>query len=184
MGRWRGMPRHWHCRCRNGLCGRSRPGHFRGVATVVTKLLNICRPDRAYFGEKDAQQLAVISRMVRDLDMPVVVRPCPTVREVDGLAMSSRNRRLTAEARAQAPALYRALTAAKEMVRGGDHDAAAIDAGIRRVLAEAPMGQIDYIEIVRADDLTPVAALEGETLIALAVKFGDVRLIDNIRVTA
>jgi len=167
-----------------GLCGRSRPGHFRGVATVVAKLLNICRPDRAYFGEKDAQQLAVITRMVRDLDLAVEIRPCPTVREADGLAMSSRNRRLSAEARAQAPALYRALIAAEEMVRGGERHAAVLERAVRNVLKEAPLGEVDYIEIVRADDLTPVATLEGETLIALAVRFGDVRLIDNVRVTA
>jgi pantoate--beta-alanine ligase len=167
----------------DGLCGRSRPGHFRGVCTVVSKLLNICRPDRAYFGEKDVQQLAVITRMVRNLDMRVDVVPCPTVREADGLAMSSRNRRLTPEARAQAPVLYRALSAARDLVLQGERDTATLDSAVRSILAEAPMGEIDYIEIVDAGDLTPVTAVAGECVIALAVKFGDVRLIDNIRVT-
>jgi len=167
-----------------GLCGRSRPGHFRGVCTVVTKLLNICQPHQAYFGEKDAQQLAVIKRMTRNLDMRVRIVPCPTVREPDGLAMSSRNARLTPEHRAQAPVLYRALTAAKDLVLAGEQDAAQLDAAVRTILAEAPAGEIDYVEIVDADDLTPVDHIEGETLIALAVRFGDVRLIDNMRVSA
>jgi pantoate--beta-alanine ligase len=166
-----------------GLCGRSRPGHFRGVCTVVTKLLAICQPDRAYFGEKDAQQLAVIQRMVRDLNTRVEIVPCPIVREADGLAMSSRNVRLTPEARAEAPALNRALQAAKAAVEGGERSAAVLDRIIRGVLTLAPLGEVDYIEIVRADDLTPVVVLEWTCLIALAVRFGDVRLIDNVRVT-
>ncbi len=175
-------------RLTEGLCGRSRPGHFRGVCTVVTKLLNICRPDRAYFGEKDAQQLAVVKRMVRDLNLRVEIVACPIVREADGLAMSSRNVRLSGEARAQAPALYRALSVARDLVREGKRDGAVLDAAalnqaIRAMLAEAPLGDVDYVEIVRADDLTPVATIAGECLIALAVRFGDVRLIDNIRVT-
>jgi len=150
----------------------------------VTKLLNICQPHQAYFGEKDAQQLAVIKRMTRNLDMRVRIVPCPTVREPDGLAMSSRNARLTPEHRAQAPVLYRALTAAKDLVLAGEQDAAQLDAAVRTILAEAPAGEIDYVEIVDADDLTPVDHIEGETLIALAVRFGDVRLIDNMRVSA
>ncbi len=167
----------------NGLCGRSRPDHFRGVCTVVTKLLCICQPDRAYFGEKDAQQLAVIRRLVRDLDLRTEVVPCPIVREPDGLAMSSRNARLSAEAREQAPVLYRALQAAKAAVAEGERDVPNIAGVIKTTLAEAPLGQIDYIEIVQADDLTPVGALAGTCLIALAVRFGDVRLIDNLRIT-
>jgi pantoate--beta-alanine ligase len=166
-----------------GLCGRSRPGHFRGVCTVVTKLFAICEPDRAYFGEKDAQQLAVIQRMVRDLNIPVEIVPCPIVREDDGLAMSSRNARLTPAARAQAPALNRALQAARAAVEGGERSATALDSIIRTVLAEAPMGEIDYVEIVRAGDLAPVTTIAGTCLVALAVRFGDVRLIDNVRVT-
>lgn len=168
----------------SGLCGRSRQGHFRGVCTIVTKLLNICRPDRVYFGEKDAQQLAVIRRMVRDLDMRVEIVPCPTVREADGLAMSSRNSRLTPPQRKQAPVLYRALTAARELVREGERDSAVVDGAIRSVLTEAPLGEVEYVEIVRADDLTPVDTIGGECLVALAVRFGDTRLIDNMRVSA
>jgi pantoate--beta-alanine ligase len=166
-----------------GLCGRSRPGHFRGVCTVVAKLLAICQPDKAYFGEKDAQQLAVIQRMVRDLNTRVEIVPCPTVREADGLAMSSRNVRLTPEARVQAPALNRALQAAKAAVEGGERSAAILDRIIRGVLTLAPLGEIDYVEIVRADDLTPVVMLEGTCLMAVAVRFGDVRLIDNARIS-
>ncbi len=170
----------------DGLCGRSRPGHFRGVCTVVTKLLNICGPDRAYFGEKDAQQLAVITRMVRDLDLRVAVVPCPTVREADGLAMSSRNARLTGEERAQASTLYRSLGAAKDLVDAGERNPAALEDAIRAVLVEADLGEVEYAEIVRVDDLTPVTAIEGTCLIAVAVKFGGsgTRLIDNIRVSA
>ncbi len=167
-----------------GLCGRSRPGHFKGVCTVVSKLLNICQPDRAYFGEKDIQQLAVIRRMARDLDMRVEIVPCPTVREPDGLAMSSRNVRLTPEQRAQAPALFRALSAGRDLVARGERNAATVRASILGLLAaEAALGEVDYVEIVAAGDLQPVARLSGETLIALAVRFGETRLIDNLRVT-
>ena len=150
---------------------------------MVTKLFNICRPDRAYFGEKDAQQLAVITRMTRDLDMRVQIVPCPTVREADGLAMSSRNVRLTPAQRKQEPALYRALRGAQDLVRGGERDVARLDVAVREILAEAALGEVEYVEIVRAGDLTPAATITGECLIALAVRFGDVRLIDNIRLT-
>jgi len=167
-----------------GLCGRSRPGHFRGVCTVVTKLFAICQPERAYFGEKDAQQLAVIKHMVRDLNLLVQIVPCPTVREADGLAMSSRNVRLAPEQRAQAPMVHRALEAARELVRKGERNAAVLAGAIRTVLAEAPLGEIDYVEIVDAGELTPVTTIAGECLIALAVRFGDVRLIDNLTVTS
>jgi pantoate--beta-alanine ligase len=166
----------------SGLCGRSRPGHFRGVCTVVAKLFAICHPDRAYFGEKDAQQLAVIKRMVRDLNTRVEIVPCAIVREADGLAMSSRNVRLTPEQRAQAPVLHRSLSAARAAIDAGKRDAAVLDGLMRAKLAEAPLGAIDYVEMVRADDLIPVRRIAGECLIALAVRFGDVRLIDNIRV--
>jgi pantoate--beta-alanine ligase len=166
-----------------GLCGRSRPRHFRGVCTVVTKLLNICQPDRAYFGEKDAQQLAVITRMARDLDLRTQIVPCPTVREAGGLAMSSRNARLSAAQRAQAPVLYKALREARDLVGEGERDPARLEAVVRALLAEATLGNVDYIEIVGANDLAPVATLAGRVLIALAVRFGDVRLIDNVRIT-
>lgn len=165
------------------LCGRSRLGHFRGVCTVVTKLLNICQPHRAYFGEKDAQQLAVITRMARDLDLRTQIVPCPTVREADGLAMSSRNTRLSAAQRAQAPVLYKALRAARDLVEEGERDPARLDSAARAILVEAPLGQVDYIEIVGADNLAPMVTLAGIILIALAVRFGDVRLIDNIWLT-
>jgi len=166
----------------DGLCGRSRPGHFRGVCTVVAKLLAICGPDRAYFGEKDAQQLAVIERMVRDLDLRVDIVPCPIIRESDGLAMSSRNKRLTREAREQAPSLYRALEAARAAVEAGERDVATLESLMRGVLAEASLAKIDYVEIVDAGSLASLEELRGTCLIGLAVRFGDVRLIDNIRV--
>lgn len=167
-----------------GLCGRSRPGHFRGVCTVVAKLFNICQPDRAYFGEKDAQQLVVVRRMVQDLNFPIEIVPCPTVREPDGLAMSSRNMLLTREQRQQAPALYKALKEADRLIKTGVKDTATLKEAIAAVLGEASLGQVDYIEIVDADTLAPVETVQGECLIALAVRFGEVRLIDNIRVTA
>jgi pantoate--beta-alanine ligase len=167
-----------------GLCGRSRPGHFRGVCTVVAKLFDICGPDRAYFGEKDAQQLAVIQRMARDLDLRVRIIPCPTVREADGLAMSSRNIRLSPEERAQAPALFGALGAARDLVLQGERDAAQLEGAMRSILAaEAPLGRVDYVEIVRADNLTPLSSVAGDCVVAVAVWFGGTRLIDNIRVT-
>ena len=164
-----------------GLCGRSRIGHFRGVCTVVTKLFNICLPDRAYFGEKDAQQLAVVRRMTRDLDVAVQVVGCPTVREEDGLAMSSRNLRLTEEQRAQAPVLYRALGAAKSAVEAGERDATTLTITTKQVLAGASLAEVEYVEIVDAASLQPIDQLAGECLIALAARFGDVRLIDNLR---
>ena len=164
----------------SGLCGATRPGHFRGVCTVVTKLLNICWPERAYFGRKDAQQLAVVQRLVRDLDLAAEIVPCSTVREADGLAVSSRNTRLTAEERAQAPVIYRALRVAEGYVRGGERDARVIEALVRRVLAEAGLCRVDYVEVVRADDLTSTTVVSGESLIAVAAWFGGTRLIDNI----
>jgi pantoate--beta-alanine ligase len=166
-----------------GLCGASRPEHFRGVCTVVAKLLTICRPERAYLGRKDAQQLAVIQRMVRDLDLGVDIVPCDTVRESDGLAMSSRNARLTAEERAQSTVLYRALRDAEESIRRGERDATALKGAIRAVLAEAGLGKIDYVEIVQLADLSPVTTVSGECLVAVAMWFGGTRLIDNIVVT-
>lgn len=168
----------------DGLCGASRPGHFRGVCTVVSKLFNICGPDRAYFGEKDAQQLAVVKKMVKDLDMRLEIVACPTVRESDGLAMSSRNVRLSPAERAQAPVLYRALGAARTAVENGERNARRLKAGIRVELADADLGKIDYVEIVDGNDLTPVETVAGPCLIALAVFFGSVRLIDNITVGA
>lgn len=163
-----------------GLCGASRPGHFRGVCTVVTKFFNICEPDRAYFGQKDAQQLAVIRRMVRDLNMRVEIVACPIVREPDGLAMSSRNAYLNDEERRQAIILNHALRTAEHLVTEGEHDAGIIQEAMMKVLASAPLARVDYVAIVDAADLLPVTVVTGECLIALAVWFGKTRLIDNV----
>lgn len=164
----------------SGLCGRSRPTHFRGVTTVVSKLLNIVQPDKAYFGQKDAQQLVVIQRMVQDLNMPVGIVPCPIVREADGLAMSSRNVYLSPEERQQALVLSRAIAAAGSWLEEGQRDGEAIRAGIRQIIATAPLAEIDYVEVVDGVNLEPLAVLQGPVLIALAVRFGKTRLLDNL----
>jgi pantoate--beta-alanine ligase len=168
----------------DGLCGASRPGHFRGVCTVVTKFFNICAPDRAYFGQKDAQQLAIIRRMVRDLNMPVEVVACPTVREADGLAMSSRNRYLGAEERVQAVVLNQTLRAVERLVGEGERDVAVLEAAMHTLIAAAPLAEIDYASIVDAADMRPVSTVAGECLVALAVRFGNTRLIDNTLISA
>lgn len=162
------------------LCGASRPGHFRGVCTVVTKLLTICAPDRAYFGEKDFQQLAVISRMVQDLNLPVDIVACPTVREPDGLALSSRNARLTEAERAQAPVLFRALSTARQAVEEGERDPKALAQLVVGLIREAPLADIDYVEVLDAVRLEPLQRLQGRCLVAAAVRFGGTRLIDNV----
>lgn len=165
------------------LCGASRPGHFRGVATVVTKLFNITRPDRAYFGMKDAQQLRVIRRMAEDLDFGVEVIPVPTVREADGLALSSRNAYLSPIDRERAVVLSRALKLAQEMVAGGVRDPGKVESGMRElILSEVPNAVIDYIEVVDDDTVQPVRMIDGPVLIALAVRIGGTRLIDNVTV--
>ena len=163
-----------------GLCGRYRPGHFRGVTTVVTKLFHIVGPDVAYFGEKDAQQLFVIRRMVRDLDFPVEIRSVPTVREKDGLAMSSRNRYLSPEERAAAPALYRGLCRARELATAGEQDAERLKAAVREEIAREPLMREQYVELVDLDELKPVAKVDGKALLAAAVFVGETRLIDNV----
>lgn len=155
------------------LCGAARPGHFDGVCTVVLKLFNLVRPDAAVFGEKDYQQLAVIRRMVRDLDVPVEILAHPTVREPDGLAMSSRNVRLTPDQRADAPRIRRALLAAAEKP-----DATGILETARAGI-ESPLNRIDYLELVDAETLQTAADLSRPTVLAAAVFYGDVRLIDN-----
>jgi pantoate--beta-alanine ligase len=162
------------------LCGASRPGHFRGVCTVVLKLFNIVQPHAAVFGLKDYQQCAVIRRMVRDLDVPVRIIPCPTVREPDGLALSSRNIYLTPEERAQAPVLRRALLAAEAAWRRGESSAARLRAVLLREIAKAPLARVDYAEIADADSLEPVKRAAPNTVLALAVFFGKTRLIDNL----
>jgi pantoate--beta-alanine ligase len=164
------------------LCGASRLGHFRGVATVVAKLFGLCRPERAYFGRKDAQQAFLIRRMASDLDLGVDVVVCPIVREPDGLAMSSRNVYLTAEERAQAPTLYRALREAEVAIAAGERGATLVRATVMGVLAEAPLGKVDYVEVVSTAALQPVDVIAGEVLVAVAVWFGATRLIDNMMV--
>jgi pantoate--beta-alanine ligase len=161
------------------LCGRSRPGHFIGVATVVAKLFNLCPADRAYFGLKDFQQAALIKRMVRDLNFPVEIVTCPTVRESDGLAMSSRNSRLSPEQRRQATILHRILIAAQEGVRSGERNVARLKERLRPMLNQAPLAELDYLEFVESETLEPMEIVDRPTLLALAVKFGGVRLIDN-----
>lgn len=163
-----------------GLCGASRPGHFRGVTTVVTKLFNLVQPDHAYFGQKDAQQLAVIRRMVADLDQPVEVVGCPIVREADDLAMSSRNTYLTEQGRHDALVLHRSLSDARMRVEAGERDARVLAAGIRAQIEAVPSTEVDYVAVVNADTLEPIERLSGRVLIAIAVRVGQPRLIDNI----
>lgn len=162
------------------LCGASRPGHFRGVATVVLKLFNIVHPARAYFGEKDAQQLAVIRRMVEDLNVPVRVVSVPTVREPDGLALSSRNKLLSPEQRRIAPVLWQALDAAVVLIEQGERSAETIRRNAEAMVAQHPEARLEYFEITHPETLTPVKEIEGSVLIAGAMWLGSTRLIDNI----
>jgi pantoate--beta-alanine ligase len=162
------------------LCGKSRPTHFRGVTTVVAKLFNIIEPDTAVFGLKDYQQLAVIKRMVVDLNMNVQIIPHPTVREEDGLAMSSRNKYLTPEQRKHALVLSRSLKHAQEMVRSGSRDASAIRAAVVDMISSTPECVLDYAEIVHPETLACLERIEDHAVMALAVKVGATRLIDNI----
>jgi pantoate--beta-alanine ligase len=161
------------------LEGASRPGHFRGVATVVLKLFNLVQPDRAYFGQKDAQQVRVIQQMARDLNVPVEVVVRPTVREPDGLALSSRNQYLDAEQRRQAVVLNQALEAAEAAIRAGERNAAVIERMMAGRIAGAPGAVLDYGAAVDVETLKPVGTLKGPILLALAVRFGTTRLIDN-----
>ncbi len=162
------------------LCGQFRPGHFRGVATVVLKLLNIVKPSRAFFGEKDAQQLAVIRRMVSDLNVPVTILEVPTVREADGLALSSRNQHLSADERRLAPVLIQALRAAQALIAGGATDAEAIKREAVRSFAPHPEIRVEYFEIVDPDEMQPVTAVTQPVRVAGAVWIGKTRLIDNL----
>jgi len=161
------------------LEGASRPTHFRGVTTVVLKLLNIIQPHRAYFGQKDAQQLAVVRRMVRDLNLPVEVVACPIVREPDGLAMSSRNVYLSPDERRAAPVLSRALRLAEQRYAGGERDAAAIRRAVEREVATEPLARIDYVSVADPDTLEELDRIDGRALVSLAARFGTTRLIDN-----
>ncbi len=162
------------------LEGAARPGHFRGVTTVVAKLFNIVSPDRAYFGQKDAQQLAVIKKMVSDLDMNPEVVACPTVREPDGLAMSSRNTYLNPEQREAAAVLYRALNLAEKRWKQGEQDAGTIRHEMVELIEKEPLAEIDYISVADAATLREMHRLKPPALVSLAVKIGRTRLIDNI----
>ena len=170
-------------RLSEGLCGAARPGHFRGVCTVEAKLFNLLAPNAAVFGEKDYQQLAIIRRMVRDLNFPVEIIGVPTVREADGLALSSRNQYLTVEERAAAPVLYRAMTRVKEMADRGENSVSKLIGAAKNLIASAKGARIDYISIVDRKNLQPLETLRPNALIALAVFIGKTRLIDNLRLT-
>ncbi len=165
------------------LCGRLRPGHFCGVTTVCTKLFNIILPDVAYFGQKDAQQTIVIKRMVADLNMPLEIVVCPTVREADGLAVSSRNKYLSEQERKEAVKIYKSLQKCREMVEAGITDSNEIIAQMRSILQQIKGGTIEYVSIVDAETLENVDKITGKTLAAVAVKLGPARLIDNIGLT-
>lgn len=162
------------------LCGASRPGHFRGVCTVVLKLFNIVGPDVAHFGAKDFQQARIIRQMTRDLNVPVEVRIEPTVREADGLALSSRNRYLSASERAAAPRLYRALQAVRERALAGEIDVARLESALRTDLEVIPGARVDYARIVDADTLRPIGRLDRPAVALVAVYLGTTRLIDNV----
>jgi pantoate--beta-alanine ligase len=166
-----------------GLCGEKRPGHFKGVTTVVAKLFNIVQPHVAVFGQKDAQQAKVIGRLVRDLNFPVEIVVAPTVREQDGLAMSSRNARLTPRQRQDALCLYRALGVARGMVEQGVRDAAIIRAAMADTVLAVDGAEIEYAEILDDATLQPVPIIAGRVLVALAVRVGKTRLIDNVSLT-
>jgi len=162
------------------LCGKYRPGHFKGVATVVAKLLNMVKPDVMYLGQKDAQQVVVLSQMVADLNFPVRVVVVPTSREKDGLAMSSRNVHLSTQERIQAPIIYKALQDATKRIQAGERSAAKVINSIRQIITQNSSGKIQYVACVDANTLEPLKRLEGRVLIALALFLGKTRLIDNV----
>jgi pantoate--beta-alanine ligase len=162
------------------LCGASRPGHFRGVATIVLKLFNIVQPDVAYFGQKDAQQARLLLQMLRDLDLPIRLKICPIVREADGLALSSRNAYLDADQRKHAPALHRALEAARAQIEAGERRTDVLIHSARALIEATPGTRIDYVAIVDWETLQPMERVHGKVLIALAVYLGATRLIDNM----
>lgn len=161
------------------LCGLSRPVHFRGVCTVVTKLFNIVRPDRAYFGQKDAQQLAIIKRMVKDLNMPLTVIGCPIIREEDGLAKSSRNTYFSAEERKAALVLSRSIILGKELVEKGEQSAEKVIKVMTEEIEKEPLAKIDYVKVVDLDTMQQIKTISGGILTAIAVYIGKTRLIDN-----
>ncbi len=163
----------------NVLCGAFRPGHFKGVTTVVAKLINIVQPDVMFLGQKDAQQVAVIKTMVRDLNFPIEIKVIPTTREKDGLAMSSRNVYLTAQERQEAPVLYKALQEARGRIKAGERSVLKVIKSIKALIAKQSQGKIQYVACVNAQTLEPLTRIEGQVLIAVAVFFGKTRLIDN-----
>ncbi|MDX1614458.1 MAG: pantoate--beta-alanine ligase [Candidatus Promineifilaceae bacterium] len=162
------------------LEGAARPGHFDGVATIVTKLFNIGEPTRAYFGQKDAQQVAVVRRLITDLNFSVKLMVCPIVRDPDGLALSSRNARLTPNQRRAAPVLYQALSAAATRIKQGEDDAARIRRQMQRRIEGERLARIDYVSVADPDSLTEIDSIEDRALLSLAVYFGEIRLIDNM----
>ena len=166
----------------NKLCGRNRPGHFRGVTTVVSKLFNICLPDVAFFGQKDAQQALIIEKMVRDLNFPVQIVRGEIIREPDGLAMSSRNVYLSPEDRKDATVLYRSLLMARDLIIQGVRKPSQVRNAMLEMINQVSCAQIDYIEINNALDLSEIEEIKGQVLLALAVRFGTTRLIDNLLV--
>jgi pantoate--beta-alanine ligase len=162
------------------MCGKFRPGHFDGVALVVTKLFNIIQPDYAYFGQKDAQQVAIIEQLVKDLNLPVTIKQCPTIREPDGLAMSSRNVYLSPEERKQAVWLYKSLQSARTLIEEGERDAAIIKNYIAQLLSSQPDIRLEYVEIRSFPGLEELHRLKGRVIVALAAHLGKTRLIDNV----
>ena len=166
------------------LCGRNRPVHFRGVATVCAKLFNIVEPDFAFFGAKDSQQAIVLKRMVADLNMPLKIVVCPTMRQPDGLAVSSRNQYLTESQKKDATLIYKSLQKCGEMINAGVKDAQQITAQMNKILQQAPSIKIEYVSIVDAETLQPIDRIAGKILAAVAVKIGSARLIDNILLDA
>jgi pantoate--beta-alanine ligase len=167
----------------NVLCGSSRPGHFDGVATVLAKLFHIIQPTRAYFGMKDAQQVAVVDGLITDLHFPVELIPIETVREADGLAKSSRNVRLTSKEREEASVLYKSLKEAEKHILAGERDIEVIISNMKNSISKNSTGAVDYIEIYSYPELENLEVLEGKIIIALAVKFSNARLIDNLVLT-
>lgn len=165
------------------LCGKTRPTHFSGVCTVVSKLFNIVKPDRAYFGEKDAQQLAIVKRMVKDLNFDIEIVGCPIVREADGLAKSSRNTYLNPDERRAALVLSRAIALGKNMALNGEKSSAAVIEAMSELINAEPLAKIDYVNVVNAENIEPIDIISGEVLVATAVYIGKTRLIDNFMIT-
>ncbi|MBA7694406.1 Pantothenate synthetase [subsurface metagenome] len=167
------------CDLQDKLCGRSRPGHFRGVCTVVLKLFNIINPDISFFGQKDAQQAIILKRMVKELNLEVIIEVLPIIREEDGLALSSRNKYLTQEERKAALILSKSLKEAQSMMEKGQRDSAAIIKEMKEIIGREPLAKIDYVEIVDMDKLNPVDKIEKKALVAMSIFIGKIRLIDN-----